>query len=68
MSILCGVNLFPKRGYCVSKTKGNTLGQGSPVVSASLRILNMRIPLVLAPLPDYGGDRESDNSKFEGLY
>ena len=56
----------------VNKAKGNTLGQGSPVVSVSLKLLNqkkkkkllsLRIPLVLQLCLMIESDKNSDNSK-----
>lgn len=58
---MCNEFMFLKGGTTtVSKTRSNTLGEGSPVASASLERLSLRISLVLSILP---GKRDSDNSK-----
>lgn len=54
VTISYGMSLcFPKGVLqIVSRARGNTLGHGGPVLSASLDILSFRIPLVLSMLPD----------------
>lgn len=57
VTISYGVSLFPKKGTANSQQDQNQhLGQESPVVSASLKILNLKISCPMAE-----GDGESDN-------
>lgn len=54
VTISYGLSLCFPKGLLqtVRKTKSNTLSQGSPVISASLEMLSLRIPLVLSTSPD----------------
>lgn len=57
-----GDNLTKRVLQIVSKAKGNSLDHRSPVVSVSLKLLSLRIPLVLQPCLVIEGDRNSNNS------